>query len=318
MKPFKNNIGFDLGTSKLRLYIKGKQVIESPTEYKYDDKIINNLIKCGKIADFHALEQTLRTQIKKIQKPFLGILYPPFTSLVSIPSDNNEVALKAFRDVMTFCGSRITYMLHDCFIAATGLDIDIQNTAATIIDCGAGKTSITTFDGFEIIKNDILDIAGQSFDQTIQAFFRNQHDLTIDSNEAERIKIEYVDLRKNRITGRPASVTGILKNEERETTITIRNEEISECLQAECEFLTNRIMRHIECLDDHILKKTSQHGVFLIGGTIKLKGLAELISDKIGIASKSYTLNDYIKIGLEKIQSEPDRFYKHMLIHKCD
>jgi rod shape-determining protein MreB len=318
MKPFKNNIGFDLGTGKLRVYINGKQVIESPTEYKYDGKIISNLIKCGKIADFYALEQAIRNQIKKVQKPFLGILYPPFTSLLSIPSDDNEVALKAFREVMTFCGSRITYMLNDCFIAATGLGIDTQNATATIIDCGAGKTSITTFNGFEIIKNDILDIAGQSFDQTIQAFFRNQYNLIIDSNEAERIKIEYVDLRKNRITGRPALVTGILKNEEKDTTITIRNEEISECLQAECEFLINRIMRHIECLDDHILKKTEQLGVFLIGGTIKLKGLPELISDKIGIASKSYTLDNYMRIGLEKIQSEPDKFYKYMLIHTCD
>lgn len=318
MKPFKNNIGFDLGTSKLRLYINGKQAIESPTEYKHEDKIIDNLIKCGKIADFYALEQTLRTQIKKIQKPFLGILYPPFTSILSIPSDHNEAALKVFTDVMTFCGSRITYMLYDCFIAAIGLDIDIQNTTATIIDCGAGKTSITTFSGFEIIKNDILDIAGQSFDQTIQAYFRNQYDLIVNSNEAERIKIEYVDLRRNGITGRPAFITGIPKNEEKETTITIQNEEISECLQAECEFLINRIMRHIECLDSHILKKTEQQGVFLIGGTGKLKGLPELISDKIRVSSKSYTLNNYMRISFEKIQSEPDKFYKHMLIHKCD
>lgn len=34
MKPFKNNIGFDLGTSKLRFYKGGKQIIEAPAEYK--------------------------------------------------------------------------------------------------------------------------------------------------------------------------------------------------------------------------------------------------------------------------------------------
>lgn len=314
MKPFKNNIGFDLGTSKLRFYKGGKQIIETPAEYKHENETIDNLIKSGKIAEFYALEQALGSQIRKIHKPFLGILYPPFTSLMSVPSDKNEVALKAFRDAVSFCGSRITYMLNDCFIGATGLNIDIPNTTAMIIDSGAGKTSITTFSGFEIVKNDILDTAGYSFDQTIQAFFRSRYDLIIGSKEAERIKIEYADLRKDGIAKRSAIITGTLKNEEKDTTITIRNEEISECLQAECDFLINRIIRHIENLDDHILKKITKQGVYLIGGSARLKGLMELISDKIMIAPKSYSFNDYMRLGLEKVQSNPDMFKKYMII----
>jgi len=289
-------------------------VTETPTELNYEGKIIDNLIVRGKISDFNAIEHLLRQETKKIQKPFLGFIYKPFTSIVSVPSDMNEVALRAFRDSMEHAGAIKCYMLFDCFIAATGLNIEIKNSTSMIVDCGAGKTSITTTRGFEIVKNDILDIAGSTFDEAIQTYLRSKYDLLIDSKEAERIKIEYADFRQNAITDRIVRITGIDKKSDVQKDISIQISEVLDCLKNDVDLLVDKIIRHYEKLEDFDADKIKANGVYLIGNGIKIKGLIELISEKLNVSNKSYSLSsDFMKIGLEKVQSNPEQ-YKKMFI----
>ena len=304
MKELKNNIGFDLGTSKFRLYKDGKQITEIPARIEIGDEKHEKVIVNGKVADFNGTETLLRQEIKKIQKPFLGFLYPTFTSLVSVPSDMSEVALRAFRDAMEHAGAKTCFMLNDCFIASTGLEIDIKNSTSMIVDSGAGKTSITTTKGYEIIKNDILDIAGLNLDEAIQTYLSRKYDLIVELKVAEKLKID-----KNvRITGK-VKQTGRIKD------IKIQSSEITECLRNDIELLVERIIRHFENLEDSDSEKIKMTGVYLIGSGFKLNGLIDLISKRVNVNAKSYGFsNDYMRIGLEKIQANPGELLKYMMI----
>lgn len=314
MKELKNNIGFDLGTSKFRLYKEGKQITEIPTRIEIGNKKHEKIIINGKIADLNGTEALLRQEIKKIQKPFLGFLYPTFTSLVSVPSDMNEVALRAFRDTMEHAGSKTCFMLNDCFIASTGLEIDIKNSTSMIVDSGAGKTSITTTKGFEIIKNDILDIAGLNLDETIQTYLSRKYNLIVDLKVAEKLKIDYADFRENMPIDKIVRVTGQVKLTDNIKDIEIQSSEITACLRNDIYLLVEKILRHFENLEDSESEKVKIMGVYLIGGVFKLNGLIDLIAKKINVNSKSYGFsNDYMKIGFEKIQANPGELLKYML-----
>ncbi len=315
IKQLKNSIGFDIGTSKLRLFKDGKLLTETPTEIEYEGKIIDRLIDNGKIADFNATEILLRKEIKKNQKPILGFLYPTFTSLVSVPSDMSEVVLRAFRDAMEHAGAKTCFMLNDCFVAAKGLEIDIKNSTSMIVDCGAGKTSITTIRGYKIIKNDILEIAGKNLDYAIQTYLSSKYELLIDVKEAERLKIEYADFRKSGATDRTVRITGKEKKTDTTKDISIQSKEITECLEIDIELLAGRIVRHFENLEDSDSDKIKSEGVHLIGGGFKLKGLIDLISESIKVSTKSYSINrNYMKDGFKKIQSQPNELLEKIII----
>lgn len=314
MKKLKNTVGFDLGTSKLRLYKNGKQIVDTPTKFDFNNKTYDKLMSVGKISDFNATELLLRIELKKCQKRFLGFLYLPFNAIVSVPSDLNEVALRAFRDSMEHAGAKDIYMLNDCFVAAKGLSIDIKSSTSMIVDCGAGKTSITTIQGFEIVKNDILDIAGDGLNETIRAFLSSKYQMKVDLETIENIKTEHLDLRKNLSIDRQIKIAGKTKLTHKNQEITVSNSEITECLNNDIEMLVNRIVRHFENLEDIDVRKIKANGIHLIGGGFKLKGLVQLVSEKLTISRESYNSNlNYMKIGMEKIQSHPEELREHMI-----
>ena len=309
MKKIKDSIGFDIGTSKIRLYKQGKQVIETPTILKFEKSLVNDLVVNGKISDFNALKMLLRTEIKKIQKPRFKFYAPAFSALISVSSDTNEVALRAFRDAIQFTGATKSFMLQDCFFAATGLDIDIKNSTSMIVDCGAGKTSITTIQGYKIVKNNIYDTAGKSFDEAIQTYISKQYNLRINIKTAEKIKIELVDFRKDS-SNNQMQISGKDKTTSINKDIFIESVEINNSLKKDIDTIIDRIDRQLEYLSNTDSDKIKKNGIFLIGGGFKIKGLIDLIAEKLSVAPKSYNQDcDYMRIGFEKVQSNPDELF---------
>jgi rod shape-determining protein MreB len=205
-------------------------------------------------------------------------------------------------------------MLNDCFVAAKGLEIDIKNTSSMIVDCGAGKTSITTIRGYEIVRNDILDISGKNLDEAIQTYLRSKYNLLIDKKEAERLKINSVDFRKSGAIDTTVRVTGKEKKTGITKDVSVQSAEITGCLKKDIELLVEKIIRHFENLEDSDSEKIKSTGVHLIGGGFKLRGLIDLIAEKVNVSNKSYSLNsDYMKTGLEQIQSDPGDLYERMM-----
>ncbi|TKG93983.1 hypothetical protein EYV94_14605 [Puteibacter caeruleilacunae] len=313
MKEIKKSFGFDLGTSKLRMYEEGRLLTEVPTELEYEGKVLDNLLKGGNIGDFNATEQLLRQQIGKFQKPLLGFLCRPLTVLVSVPCGTHEVAVRSLRDSFEHAGSKMCYMLYDSYIAAIGLGIDMENSTYTIVDCGGGKTSICTLRGYKFLRVDSMEVGGRLMDYDIQSYFVSKYGLVLDRKEAERLKIECADFRKNGAYERMVGVTGKDKKTDSERNISINSREITDCITQSVEIVIERIVRHLAWLDDGTVEQVRSNGIHLIGGSFKMRGFIDRVAEKVNVSRESYSENtEYIGIGLTKIQANPTEVYKYM------
>ncbi|MDH6305109.1 actin-like ATPase involved in cell morphogenesis [Parabacteroides sp. PF5-5] len=313
MAYLKNNIAFDLGTSLVRICKNGKLQTETPPLLEEKGKIFS-IIANGKIASLYGTEQFVKQEIKKIQKPILGFLHPSYTILVSIPAGASEIDLRAYRDVMECAGAKQCFMLQDCFITLTGLEVDIKNSVSMLVDFGAGKTSITTLEGYKILRNNLSDTTGDSIDEAIWLYLRREYNLEIDKTEAEKLKIQYADL-SDKTFEKYIAISGKEKHTDKSKSITILNTEISNCVKKYIDYLVDSIIRHYENLDEDIMQKVKGSGIYLIGRGFKLKGVIEYISKQINISPKSYNPDIYyLGIGLEKIQSNPGELYKYLII----
>ncbi len=312
MIKLKNNIGFDLGASKLRLFQDGKLINEVVPSVEINSKVHDKLILNGRISDFYATDHVIRREIKKIQKPFLGVFNKPFTALVSIPSDFNDVSIRSFRDVMEHAGAKTSYMVCDCFVSATGLGLDIANSTSMIVDAGASKTSITTMKGFEIVSNNISEVSGGSLNEAIKFFLSHNYALYVDLNTCEMLKKDFVNFDKS--SDRKIKISGKVKHSDTIKEITIPSNEITNCLSAEIDMLVEQINRHYIALPFEMQEEIKISGIHFIGDARKLNGLLDLISKKFPISNKSYCFEvDYMRIGLEKIQINPSELYHHMV-----
>lgn len=317
MNRLKNNIGIDIGTSKVRFYKSGELVLETPPEIEINGKFIDDIIIESHIARLRETELFLKKHISSIVKPYFNFLpykfSSTFTTLVSVLSNNNDIQLRACWELSELAGSKRTFMLNDCFILATGLGLDLINGIYMIVDFGAGKTSITTLQGLNIIQNDMPPVNGRGLDEVIKFYLRRQHHLDISLKEAEKLKQNQIDLSENAVDRR-ICISGFIKNTDIPKDVTLLSSELKRSIINEIDILSNRIIRHIENLEPFIQDKLKTGNIFLTGGSFKLKGLIDIIAAKIPVSHKSYQVDaEYMKMGFEKIQKNPDIVFPKMI-----
>jgi rod shape-determining protein MreB len=314
-KLFKNNIALDLGTSKLRIYKDSDLVVNVPMQINTDKETVDNLISEGRIGNFNGTYNLILKEIKSLFKPKLKFFYPSFTSIVSVPSNINDVALRAYRDMCDNIGSRNSNLICDVHIAALGLGIeDDKSKCSTIIDFGAGKVSVTTIRGYNIIKNSTNYIAGKELDEQIKGYISREYNLVIDKAEAERLKIESADFRANNLTNNDVRINGKDKTNNKDKDITIKSSEITDCIRNDVFLIKDRILRHFDNIDEMDLECTKKSGIYIIGRGAKLKGFVQMISDEINLADESYNQEvDYINEGMKIVQANPDKVYSYMM-----
>jgi len=302
MYNFQSSIAFDLGQSQSRFYKKGELVLAIPSEQIKDDQTINTFINRGEIASLWPAEVFLKKAIQSFHKPLFGLIKNQFTALVSVPAYTADTGIRAFRDVFETVGAKEVYMLPDVFIAALGLGL-APTDVATLVDFGAGKTTITTIDECGIAKSELLDICGKVLDKIIQNYLKQTYDLLIDSETARKLKEEHIDLNKA-TTDWPILVSGKGKDTNNQRSIYIRHTELVACVSDEINDLIDKIITHINWLEDDLSKHIQQKGIYLTGNGFKMKGLTNLVAEKITVLPESYSGIDYLSSGLKKLQTE--------------
>lgn len=314
MSNFKNCFAFDFGTSHFRVYHEGKKKIDVASELEQGGKVYTELVKNGVIADFNACDTLIRQNLKKIQKPILGFLGRPFSSIVSVPSNNNEVSLRAFRDLMEYAGSANVWMMQDCYLMGLGLGINIGYETYSIVDFGAGKTSITTVENKRIVNAEVVDCSLLILIDQLKTYLSINHEIIISDKSAEKLIIEFADFKLDDSREKLLRIEGTIKNSKEKTTVSIKNTEISGCLQNEIQLLIERIVRHIEKLDNDLKEKVFQRGLYVTGGASNIKGFKEVLRGKINVASQSYSSSEsFLSDGIKMVLHKPEKYKEFML-----
>ena len=245
------DIGIDLGTASVLVYINGKGVVlKEPSVVAYDTttneikaigeearqmigRTPGNIkavrpLRAGVISDYTITEKMIRYFIRKalgkrtFRRPRIS---------VCVPSHITEVERKAVEDATINAGAREVFIIEEPVAAAIGAGIDIAKPCGNmIVDIGGGTTDIAVISLGGTVVSDSLKVAGDDFDDAIVRYMRRKHNLLIGEMTAEEIKIKIGTCYKRDeeltldVCGRNL-VTGLPK------TVTVASDETLEALQ---------------------------------------------------------------------------------------
>ena len=301
-----SDIGIDLGTASILVYVKGKGVVlQEPSVVAYDrdtnrikaigeearlmlGRTPGNIVairplRQGVISDYTITEKMLKYFIQKaVGKNFFG--RRPRIS-VCVPSGVTEVEKKAVEDATYQAGARDVYIIEEPVAAALGAGIDISRPCGNmIVDIGGGTTDIAVISLEGTVVSNSIKVAGDDFDDAIVKFMRKRHNLLIGERTAEEIKIKIGTCYK-----RPENITMDIRGRNLVTglpkTVTVTSEETEEALRETTSQIVEAVHSVLEKTPPELAADISDRGIVLTGGGSMLQGLDELIEAKTGITT---------------------------------
>ncbi len=298
-----SDIGIDLGTASILVYISGKGVVLKEPSVVAFDRDTNTIraigenarlmlgrtpgnivavrpLRQGVISDYQVTERMMEHFIRKaigkrtFRKPRIA---------VCVPSGVTEVEKKAVEDATYQAGAREVYIIEEPIAAAIGAGIDISRPCGNlIVDIGGGTSDIAVISLGNTVVSASIKVAGDDFDEALVRYLRKKHNLLVGDRSAEDLKIrvgtcwrsgeeEYMDVR-----GRDL-VTGLPK------TISVSSFETEEALRDTVNQIVETIHSVLEKTPPELAADISDRGIVLTGGGAMLRGLEDLIYDRTGI-----------------------------------
>jgi rod shape-determining protein MreB len=301
-----SDIGIDLGTASVLVYVKGKGVVlKEPSVVAYDkdtdrikaigeearlmlgrtpEKIVAvRPLRQGVISSYKITEKMLKYFIQKaVGKSFFG--RRPRIS-VCVPSGATEVEKKAVEDATIQAGAKDVFVIEEPVAAAIGAGIDISRPCGNmVVDIGGGTTDVAVISLSGIVVSTSIKVAGDDFDDAIVRFMRKRHNLLIGERTAEEIKIKIGTCYK-----RPENITMDVRGRNLVTglpkVVTISSDETEEALSEVTAQIVDAIHSVLERTPPELAADIADRGIVLTGGGSLLHGLEELIEENTGITT---------------------------------
>ncbi len=296
---FSNDMGIDLGTANVLVYVKGRGIVlREPSVVainKETDEILAvgmdakrmlgrtpaNItavrpLKNGVIADFETTERMIRYFIKKVHTR-KNLLHPSI--VISVPSACTEVERRAVRESAERAGAREVYVIEEPMAAAIGAELPVHEPAGNmVVDIGGGTTEVAVISLGGMVLTNALRIAGDDFDQAIVEYFKEKENLIIGERSAEEAKIKIgsvhlgTESKEMEMKGRDL-VSGLPK------TITISTDDIRESLAEPMKELVKVIKDTLNQTPPELSADLVDRGIVLVGGGALLGGISDLLRD---------------------------------------
>ena len=300
------DLGIDLGTATVLVYVKGKGVILKEPSVVAINKVNNKILavgeearkmigrtpgniiavrplKDGVISDYDITEKMLKEFIKKACGG-KKIIAPKV--MVCIPSQATEVEKRAVIDATKNSGAKEVHLIEEPLSAAIGAGIDITKPDGNmIVDIGGGTTDIAVISLGGVVIRKSIKSAGDRFDKAIVKYVRLKHRIMIGEKTAEDLKINigcaYKDARdcsyvmkgRNLVTGLPDQVE-------------ITSEEIREALEEPVGLIVDGVKSILEKTPPELAADIIEKGIIMTGGGSLLYGLDKLIEVSTGLNVK--------------------------------
>lgn len=298
-----SDIGIDLGTANVLIYIRGKGIVlNEPSIVAIDTeskRVIavgseaNDMLgrtpgkvkaikpmKDGVIADFEITEIMLNTFIKKIKAKKL---FSRPRILICCPTNITQVEKNAIKEAAERTGARKVYIEEEPKVAAIGAGMDISKpTANMVLDIGGGTTDIAILSLNGIVSSVSIKTAGNTFDQDIIKYMKEKYKLLIGEKTAEDIKINFSNVykpskkEKLEIRGRNL-VTGLPH------TIEITQEETAEALKESVTKIIKATTNVFEQTPPELVGDIVEKGIILTGGGALLTGLGDVLEEQLNV-----------------------------------
>lgn len=294
-----SDMGIDLGTATVLVYVKGKGVILKEPSVVAVNRSNNTVLAVGEearkmigrtpgnivatrplrdgvISDYDITEKMLKHFIKKacgkrrMSAPRV---------VICVPCEATEVEKRAVKDAAINAGAKKPCLIEEPLAAAIGAGLDITKASGNmVIDIGGGTSDIAVISLGGMVVRSSIKVAGDKFDEAIIKYIRKKHKLMIGERTAEDLKINIGSAFKQdveeslEIRGRDL-VTGLPKN------IDVTSSEMREALQEAVNAIADCTHSVLEKTPPELAADIADKGIVMTGGGSLLNGLDKLIQE---------------------------------------
>lgn len=300
---FSDEVGIDLGTANVLVYIKGKGVVLEEPSVVAINRDTNEILAVGEdarqmlgrtpsniiavrplrdgvISDYDVTERMLKYFIRKACGN--GKFFKP-RIMVCVPSGVTEVEKRAVREAATQAGGKSVFLMEEPVAAAIGAGMDIAKpNGVMVIDIGGGTTDVAVIALGGIVTSNSVKVAGDKFDEAIVKYMRKEHKLYIGERTAEELKMSIgtaypsEEITAQECRGRDL-VTGLPKSVE------VTSQEMLNALEEPLQSICEAIHSVLEKTPPELAGDISNSGIILTGGGALLHGLDKRIEEWTGI-----------------------------------
>ena len=296
------DIGIDLGTASVLVYVRGKGVVLREPSVVAMDKTTGKLLKVGSeaqkmlgrtpgnivairplregvISDYDMTERMLREFIRKVV-PYR--LFKP-RMIICVPSGITEVEERSVIDAGIQAGARKVYLIEEPVAAAIGAGIDINRPDGhLVVDIGGGTTDIAVISLSGVVESASIKVAGDKFDEAIIKYIRRKHNVLIGERTAEELKMsigcvfpkpeeEVVEIK-----GR-CLMTGLPR------VFQVSSNEMIEAFEEPVQQILEAVHSVLERTPPELVADISSNGIVMTGGGSLIWGFDKLIESHTGI-----------------------------------
>jgi len=316
---FSHDIGIDLGTANTLVFVKNKGiVIREPSVvaiHKKTKKVIAvgteakkmvgktpasiitvKPLRGGVISDFDstlAMISHYIQQVHEIGNPLPAAFSRPRV-VIGIPSSVTEVERRAVWEAALAAGARQAFLIEEPMAAAIGENISVfAPTGVMVVDVGGGTTEIAIISLGGIVVAKSLRVAGDDMDLAIGHYIRLRHGLLIGEKTAEELKLNvgsayaFTSKQKNQEDKDTPEKIAIIRGRDIETglpkSLKVTESEVREALSPVLTQIVDAVSQVLEDAPPELTSDILEHGVLLTGGGSMLKGLDNLIVERIHI-----------------------------------
>jgi rod shape-determining protein MreB and related proteins len=302
MRVLRNDIGIDLGTANMLVYVRGKGIVlNEPSVVAVNQKtgqvvavgleaknmlgrtpphiVAVRPIVDGVISDFEVTEEMIHYLLNKAQvvsKKFLGPRV-----IVGVPSGITNVETRAVRDATKNAGASEVYIVEEPMAAAIGMHLPINEPVGNmVIDIGGGTADIAVISLGGVVSSKNVRIAGDKLNNDITAYIRSEFKIVIGEKTSENIKVTITSLLpgesplETQARGRDL-ITGLPRE------VIVTDSDIRDAVSHSIEMLVEAVKEVLEVTPPEILSDIMNRGIYLAGGGALIKGFAEILKQEV-------------------------------------
>ena len=304
---FSRDIGIDLGTANVLIFVKGKGIVLNEPSVVAIDKHTNKVLavgeearrmvgrtpgnivairplKDGVIADFDITEAMIKYFLEKVCPPRFYSKYTKPRMVIAVPSGITEVEKRAVEEAARNAGAGDVFLIEEPMAAAIGAGLPVSEPAGSmIVDIGGGTCEVAIISLAGIVHSySARQAGGDAMDECIVKYMQRVYNLLIGERTAEQIKIEIGSAYPTgeestlEIKGRDI-VAGLPK------TLTITSEEIRDALKDPVSLIVDAVRTTLNRCEPELAADLVDRGLVLSGGSSQLKGLDKLLAAQTGL-----------------------------------
>ena len=304
MQFFSHDLGIDLGTANVLIYVDGKGVVVREPSVVAVDKNTGKIIQVGAaarnmlgrtpgnvvamhplqegvISDHEMTVQMLRELFKEASK--VSLFTPKPRVVISVPSGVTEVEERTVINAAIEAGARRVYLIEQPLAAGMGAGLDLRSPKGhMVVNIGCGTTDVAVLSLNGVAVSSSVKIAGGAFDEAIAWHVRRMHNVVIGQATAEDVKIQI-----GSVFPRPENVSYTVKGRDAKSgvprEVTLLSQDIYGVLEKAARPIVDKVRSVLETTSPELVSDISENGITLTGGGSQLWGMDKLLTRATGI-----------------------------------